>query len=119
MKYATLPIEIDSSKFRDQDSTVRYKLEFPSNYGQDIVGLKVFELGSKNQEYSIGLKNDNGIIQEPTYKEDWLRTTEYTREKPIEITNMAGRNLDIDIISVEPFTANFTLHFVFTVVESE
>ena len=117
MTYFSSKIELPRTSFSTADQIVRFPIEIPQNRGSHIVGVKIYEVGHKTNEFSIGLQSHKEEIQELTYKEDWTRLTEQTRTKDIEIEDAAGRKVFFDIQCEEPFSGNTALHVVFILSE--
>lgn len=112
-KYVTEIITITAAEVKDPKKTLRRTIQFPTTHGDSVSSVRVYEVGARTNEYSLGLSTDSGPIQEPTYKEEWLRTTESTREKPLEIVKIAGKNLYLNFVSEAAFINDLELHFVF------
>lgn len=107
-------IKIPASEVEDSKVNIRREFQFPTSQGVHVTAVRVYEVSGKVNEYSLGLRTDSKLIQSPTYKEEWLRTTESSREKPIYIEDIAGKNLNVELTSVAAFTADLELHFVFS-----
>lgn len=111
--YVTEIITISAEEVKESKKTLRRTIQFPTTHGDSVSSVRIYEVGSKANEYSLGLSADSGPIQEPTYKEEWLRTTESTREKPLDIVKIAGKNLYLNFVSEAAFVDNLELHIVF------
>lgn len=112
MNYFTEKVSLSRDFFNEKDKPSRFSIEIPQSRGAHITGIKMYEVGEKNNEFSIGLTAHDKEVQASTYKEDWTRTTEQTKLKEIIIENMAGRRVYFDIKSEEIFTGDTTLHIV-------
>jgi len=117
--YVTEIIKIPASVVQESKKSLRKIILFPTTHGKHVSAMRIYEVGSKTNEYSLGLSTDAGTIQDPTYKEEWLRTTESTREKPIDIKNIAGKNLYVNFISEAVFAQDLELHIVFKTEDTD
>jgi len=94
----------------------QFPIDIPGSKGDDIIGIKVYEVGELSNQYSLGLAAKGKEIQELTYKEDWLRLTEQTRTKDITIENISNNKVYLDVKSEQAFTGDTTLHIVFVMM---
>lgn len=108
-------LELSRDDFQGVGSVKRYTITLPSDKGDSITGIKVYESKEKTNEFSLGLSSYKEEVQALTYKEDWTKTTEYTKLKEIIVPEIAGRKMYIDVKAEELFVGNTTLHVVFII----